>query len=184
MSGTFWAKRPKPPLHVRLVLRALLGRADAHRLAERVVDLGRVVRGSIVEQHRDRRLAGGLDGRGEGLAHRGAVLLIRHRDADGRAGRWVDDELEVHAQDLAVDHHLERLAVGDPLRAGEEGLEGVATRAPRRRALAVLEEDARDERVAEPEPVLAAHVLAEGAESPGHARHAVSTVSICASFAS
>jgi hypothetical protein len=152
-------------------------RANAHRLAERAVDLGRMVRRTVVEEHRQRRLAGRLDAAREGILHSLAVLLACHREADRGIGRRIEEQLEVHAEDLAVDHDLERLAIADPLRAGEEGLEGAAQRvlvaqapgAPRRSAFAVLEEDARDHRLAELDPVFAPHLLAEGAEvaAPG-----------------
>jgi hypothetical protein len=157
---------------VRLVLRALGRCADAHRVVERCIDFRGVVRGTVVEELRERRVASGLLAVFERLDDGGAVLFVAHADADRSVTRRVDDELEVHAKGLTVEHDLELLAVADPLRAGEEGLEAAAQRllvarstgASRGGACAVLEQDARDKRVAELESMISAHVRAERAE--------------------
>ncbi len=77
-------------LDVRLVLRAFGRRADAEGLAERGVDLGRVVGGSVVEQERERRRAGGRDAVPEGVDDGRGVLLASDAGAGEGARVRVD----------------------------------------------------------------------------------------------
>jgi hypothetical protein len=146
---------------------------DTERVVECGVDLGRVVRGAVVEQQGKRCSAGGHDSLRECLDHGGAILLVAHADADRGIGRRVDDELEVPVEGLAVDHHRELLAIAGPLRPREEDLEALAqglvvTRsavASRWDAQPVLEQDVGDERRAELEAMIATHVRAERAKA-------------------
>jgi hypothetical protein len=87
---------------VRFVLRPRRGRADAHRGVERGIDLGRVVRGTVGEELRERRVASGLLAVFERLDDGGAVLFVPHADADRSVTRRVDDELEVYAEGLVA----------------------------------------------------------------------------------
>src|SRR5262249_32341529 len=93
----------------------------------------------------------------ESFDHGSAVLFVAHTDTDGGITGSIDDELEVHGEGLAIEHDPELFAVADPLCAREEGLEAAAQRlfvarstaAPRGSACAVLEENVRDECIAE-----------------------------------
>ena len=90
-----------PPSHVRLVLGAEGRRADAlGHVAERGVDLVGVVGRPVVEQHRERCLAGRGDAVGERFGHRGAVFFVSDRHADEAVAVGVDHELEVEDEAL------------------------------------------------------------------------------------
>src|SRR5262249_25016061 len=126
-----------------------------------------VVRRAVVEQQGERWVACGLRALRERLDHGGAVLFIAYADADRGITGGIDDELEVHGKNLAVEHDAELLAVTNPLRAWEEGFEAAAqgllvarsTAAARGSACTVLEQEVRDERVAKLDPMIASHVL-------------------------
>ena len=110
------------------VLRSLGRRANAECGGERVVDLGRVVRRTIVEEQGERTRAGGRDAALEGLDDGRGVLLVANGETDERAAVRVDVELDVDDEARAVDDDGDLHAVADPLRAGEERPERAANR--------------------------------------------------------
>src|SRR5690606_15912891 len=112
--------------HVRLVLSALHGGANANGVAERGVDLGGVVRWSVVEQLGERSRARRRDAVLEGLDDGRRVLLVANRDADEGSREGITLQLEVELHDFTADGDGHAHAVTDPLRAGKESLKAAA----------------------------------------------------------
>ena len=161
-------------LDMSLVLRTLRGRADADRVAERGVDLRRVIGRLVVEQERDRRRAR----RGHAIAERiddgGAVFIVAHRRPNEGASVRVHVELEVEHEAIPIhdDGHLH--PVTDPLRtrevrakrAAQRELVRAASDAASRLALPVGVENAAHEIAAEGHVEIAADVFTEVEKRP------------------
>ncbi len=163
---------------VGLVLGPRRRGAHTEGVAEGEVDLGGVVGGTVVEQQRERGLAGGDDAVLERLNDGGGVLLAAHAGAGEGARVRVDIKLEVEVEALSVDQDGHLHAVADPLGAREEGAEratqcafvGGPALASSRAAQAVDMEDARDRFTPERHEQAIAHVVTEADEGAVPAR--------------
>jgi len=180
-SGSTWENRPKAPSTWALFCGRAGRRADAEGVAEGVVDLGRVIGGTIVEQQGERRLSRGEDAVVECLDDGGGVLLAADAGAGEGARVRVDIQLEVEVETPAVDDDGHLHAVADPLGAREEGAEraaqcafvGSPALAVNRATQAVDMEDARDRFTPEGHEQAIAHGVTEADEGAVPARPGV-----------